>query len=171
MDELITTTNLLDIKFTRTHALSEEVRAEVTSVLYSLIATYNDAAGRVLEAHWNSEGNTFIAIHKLFDEVLDLLTGFIDPLAERIRSFGAYARVNLRFSIDNTLLSDVPEVSHDIQGNVTLIVNVLKTISGLLYMYINRLDSIDKTTSNVLQEHSLAVDKYIYLLQSNLFNS
>lgn len=171
MDELITTTNLLDIKFTRTHALSEEVRAEVTSVLYSLIATYNDAAGRVLEAHWNSEGNTFIAIHKLFDEVLGLLNGFIDPLAERIRSFGAFARVNLKFSIDNTLLSDVPEVSHDVQGNITLIVNILKTISSMLYLYITRLDVIDKTTSNVLQEHSLAVDKYIYLLQSNLFNS
>lgn len=171
MDELITTTSLLDLKFTRSHALSEEVRAEVTSVLYSLIATYNDAAGRVWEAHWNSEGNTFIAIHKLFDEVLDLLTGFIDPLAERIRSFGAFARVNLKFSIENTLLGVVSEVSHDIQGNITLIVNILKTISGLLYTFINRLDNIDKTTSNVLQEHSLAVDKYIYLLQSNLFNS
>ena len=165
------TANLLDIKFTRTHALPEEVRAEVSSVLYSLIATYNDAHGRVWEAHWNSEGNTFIAIHKLFDEVLGLLTGFIDPLAERIRSFGAYSRINLKFSIENTLLNGVPEVSHDIQGNVTLIVNLLKTISGLLYMYITRLDAIDKTTSNVLQEHSLAIDKYIYLLQSNLFNS
>lgn len=165
------TTNLLDIKFTRTHALPEEVRAEVSSVLYSLIATYNDAHGRVWEAHWNSEGNTFIAIHKLFEEILDTIGGFIDPLAERIRSFGAYSRINLKFSIENTLLSGVPEVSHDIQGNVTLIVNLLKTISGLLYMYITRLDAIDKTTSNVLQEHSLAIDKYIYLLQSNLFNS
>jgi starvation-inducible DNA-binding protein len=171
MDELITTTNLLDIKFTRSHALSEEVRAEVTSVLYSLIATYNDAAGRVWEAHWNSEGNTFISIHKLFDEVLGLLNGFIDPLAERVRAFGAFARVNLKFSIENTLLSGVPEVSHDVQGNITLIVNILKTISSMLYLYITRLDVIDKTTSNVLQEHSLAVDKYIYLLQSNLFNS
>jgi starvation-inducible DNA-binding protein len=165
------TANLLDIKFTRTHALPEEVRAEVSSVLYSLIATYNDAHGRVWEAHWNSEGNTFIAIHKLFEEILDTIGGFIDPLAERIRSFGAYSRINLKFSIENTLLSGVPEVSHDIQGNVTLIVNLLKTISGLLYMYITRLDAIDKTTSNVLQEHSLAIDKYIYLLQSNLFNS
>ena len=165
------TANLLDIKFTRTHALPEEVRAEVSSVLYSLIATYNDAHGRVWEAHWNSEGNTFIAIHKLFEEILDTIGGFIDPLAERVRSFGAYSRINLKFSIENTLLSGVPEVSHDIQGNVTLIVNLLKTISGLLYMYITRLDAIDKTTSNVLQEHSLAIDKYIYLLQSNLFNS
>ena len=165
------TANLLDIKFTKTHALPEEVRAEVSSVLYSLIATYNDAHGRVWEAHWNSEGNTFIAIHKLFEEILDTIGGFIDPLAERIRSFGAYSRINLKFSIENTLLSGVPEVSHDIQGNVTLIVNLLKTISGLLYMYITRLDSIDKTTSNVLQEHSLAIDKYIYLLQSNLINS
>ena len=165
------TANLLDIKFTRTHALPEEVRAEVSSVLYSLIATYNDAHGRVWEAHWNSEGNTFISIHKLFEEILDTIGGFIDPLAERIRSFGAYSRINLKFSIENTLLNGVPEVSHDIQGNVTLIVNLLKTISGLLYMYITRLDAIDKTTSNVLQEHSLAIDKYIYLLQSNLFNN
>jgi hypothetical protein len=58
-----------------------------------------------------------------------------------------------------------------VQGNITLIVNILKTISSMLYLYITRLDVIDKTTSNVLQEHSLAVDKYIYLLQSNLFNS
>jgi starvation-inducible DNA-binding protein len=165
------TTNLLDIKFTRTHALAEEVRAEVSSVLYSLIATYNDAHGRVWEAHWNSEGSSFISIHKLFEEILDTIGGFIDPLAERIRSFGAMARVNLKFSIENTLLDDINEISNDIQSNITLIVNALKTISGLLYMYINRLDSIDKTTSNMLQEHSLAVDKYIYLLQSNLFNS
>ena len=165
------TTNLLDIKFTRTHALPEEVRAEVSSVLYSLIATYNDAYGRVWEAHWNSEGSSFISIHKLFEEILDTIGGFIDPLAERIRSFGAMARVNLKFSIENTLLDNITEISNDIQGNITTIVEVLKTISSMLYIYINRLDSIDKTTSNVLQEHSLAIDKYIYLLQSNLINS
>lgn len=81
------------------------------------------------------------------------------------------ARVNLKFSIENTLLDDINEISNDIQGNITTIVEVLKTISSMLYIYINRLDSIDKTTSNVLQEHSLAIDKYIYLLQSNLINS
>lgn len=171
MEDLITTTSLLDIKFTRSHALSEEVRAEVTSVLHSLIATYNDAYGIVWEAHWNSEGSTFIAIHLLFDEIVELLGSFIDPLAERIRAFGAISRVNLRFSLQNTMLVDVPEISHDVQGNVKTIVGILKTISSMLYMYINRLDAIDKTTSNVLQEHSLAIDKYVYLLQSNMSNS
>ena len=163
--------SILDIKFSRTHALSEEQRAEVTSRLYSLIATYIDAKGIVLEAHWNSEGNSFIAIHKLFDDIVKMLDEFVDPLGERIRSFGAFAKANLKFALDNSLLLETQSISNNIESNIQAIVTILKRISETLYMFINVIDSVDKTTSNILQDQCYLVDKQIYLLQSHLFNS
>jgi starvation-inducible DNA-binding protein len=163
--------SLLDIKFTRSHALSEEVRAEVTSRLYGLIASYIDASGIVLEAHWNSEGNNFIAVHTLFGDIVGLLNGFVDPLGERIRSFGGTAKANLRYALENTLLIETQAISNNIDSNIQAVVTILKRLSELLYMFINSLDSLDKTTSNILQDQCNSVDKYIYLLQSHLFNS
>lgn len=160
-------TNLIDIKFTRSHHLSEMSRAEVCSVLYSLIATYIDAKGYLLEAHWNSEGTSFNSMHKIFDKGVKLLDSFIDALGERIRSFGAYAMANLNYAKGSTLL--IPySLCHCMDGNTEDVVSILKTISNYLYMFIDSLDKVDKVTSNVLQEHVLEVDKFIYLIQSNI---
>lgn len=162
---------IVDIKFTRSHFLSEEIRAEVTSRLLGLIATYIDAHGIIWEAHWNSEGPTFISIHRLFDEVLDLVASYIDPLAERIRAFGATPRANLKFALENTLLIETQSISNNIESNIQAIVTILKRISEILYSFINIIDPIDKTTSNILQDQSKEIDKYIYLVQSHLYNS
>ena len=159
--------SLIDIKFTRSHHLSEQTRAEVCSILYSLIATYIDAKGHVLEAHWNSEGVSFNSIHEIFDRVVELLNDFVDPLGERIRAFGAFGFANLKYASNSSLLIDY-SMCHCIEENTQQVVNILKTISSYLYIYIERLDRIDKVTSNVLQEHALEIDKYIYLIQSNI---
>jgi len=41
--------------------------------------------------HWNVEGPKFRQLHSLFEEQYQELWNALDPLAERIRSLGAYA--------------------------------------------------------------------------------
>jgi len=73
--------------------------------------------------------------------------------------------------LENTLLVETQAISNNIDSNIQAVVTILKRLSELLYMFINSLDSLDKTTSNILQDQCNSVDKYIYLLQSHLFNS
>lgn len=156
----------LNITFTKTHPLSDDVKAKVVSILYILIASYIDAKGQILESHWNSEGKTFISMHKLFDETLATIDTLIDPLGERIRSFGAPARANLKFASDNTLLRDAGVTTNNLDDNLEIVLYCLRTIRDFLYSVIPQISSIDETSSNILQEHCAKIDNLIYLNQS-----
>jgi len=158
----------LNITFTKQHPLSDDVKAKVVSILYVLIATYIDAHGQILEAHWNSEGKGFISMHELFDDTLGTINNLIDPLGERIRAFGAPARANLKFASANTLLKDAASITNDLNGNLNIVLYCLRTIRSYLYSVITELSSMDETTSNILQEHCAVIDKLIYLNQSNI---
>lgn len=156
----------LNITFTKEHPLPDDVKAKVVSILYTLIASYIDAKGQILEAHWNSEGKTFISMHKLFDDTLGTIGGLVDPLGERIRSFGAPARANLKFASDNTLLKDAGVTNNNLDNNLDIVLYCLRTIRSYLYSVIPELSVIDEVSGNILQEHCATIDKLIYLNQS-----
>jgi DNA-binding ferritin-like protein len=43
------------------------------------------------QAHWNVKGPTFIALHKLFDEIVDAAEDYMDLIAERVVQLGGTA--------------------------------------------------------------------------------
>ncbi len=156
----------LNIIFTKNHPLPDDVKAKVVSILYTLIASYIDVKGQILEAHWNSEGKTFISMHKLFDDTLTKIDEFIDPLGERIRAFGAPARAKLKFASDNTLLKEQTYITNDLDANLNVVLYCLITLRDYLYIVIPQVSKMDETTSNILQEHCRDIDHLIYLNQS-----
>jgi len=158
---------VIDIKFEYSHSLTTEVRANVVSRLYILVATYSDAYGVIHEAHWNSEDKGFISLHLLYDQVLDTISPYIDALSERVRALGTVAFGNTRFVMENTVLPPYT-MDYDLYRNLDNVISILGIISGLLYENINSIDSIDKVTSNMLQDQAREIDKLIYLVRSNV---
>lgn len=66
--------------------LAEKVRAGAVDLLNQQLADALDLPLQAKQAHWNVKGPSFIALHQLFDEVVDEL---LEPAAEiSIRHIG-----------------------------------------------------------------------------------
>src|SRR5215510_4467554 len=73
------------------HDLPAHTRAEVIGILNARLADSIDLMHQAKQAHWNVKGPSFIALHKLFDEVVDAAEDYMDLLAERVVQVGGTA--------------------------------------------------------------------------------
>ena len=60
--------------------------------------------------HWNVSGNSFMELHKLFEEQYGALETIIDDTAERIGQLGAKAIGTMKEFLEMTTLSETPNV-------------------------------------------------------------
>ena len=71
--------------------IATENRAKVVETLTLLLADEHVLYLKLRNYHWNVEGMFFVALHELFSEQYGKLEGYIDDIAERIRSLGYYS--------------------------------------------------------------------------------
>src|SRR3989449_33064 len=71
--------------------LPEAARREAIGLLNQRLADCIDLQTQCKQAHWNVKGPTFIALHKLFDEVNEAVEEYVDLLAERVVQLGGIA--------------------------------------------------------------------------------
>lgn len=73
----------------QTHnTVSENIRTQPVALLNKHLAAAIDLQGQIKQAHWNVRGPTFIAVHKLFDQVAETALDAADRLAERAAGVG-----------------------------------------------------------------------------------
>lgn len=64
------------------------------------------------QAHWNVKGPNFIALHELFDEVVEELLEHADDLAERAVALGGIALGTVRIAARTSRLAEYrPDIS------------------------------------------------------------
>lgn len=78
--------------------------------------TYTILYLKTKNAHWNIVGNDFYEKHKFFETQFVQLDGFIDQVAERIRSLGHYAPATLNAYLSLTHLTEKNQYNNDSQG-------------------------------------------------------
>src|SRR5436309_15142951 len=71
--------------------LPEAARLEAIGLLNQRLADCIDLQTQCKQAHWNVKGPSFIALHKLFDEINEEVEGYVDLIAERIVQLGGIA--------------------------------------------------------------------------------
>src|SRR3989475_7201798 len=71
--------------------LPEASRLEVIGLLNQRLADCIDLQTQCKQAHWNVKGPTFIALHKLFDEINEDVEAYVDLIAERVVQLGGVA--------------------------------------------------------------------------------
>ena len=76
--------------------LPPDVRNQVVELLNQLLADCIDLQTQCKQAHWNVKGPSFIALHKLFDEINEAVEEYVDLLAERIVQVGGTAEGTAR---------------------------------------------------------------------------
>src|SRR5437016_3983246 len=88
--------------------LPEAARGEAVALLNQRLADCIDLQTQCKQAHWNVKGPTFIALHKLFDEINEDVEGYVDLIAERIVQLGGIAEGTVGIVEGRSTLVDYP---------------------------------------------------------------
>src|SRR3989442_4322862 len=88
--------------------LPEAGRLEAIGLLNQRLADCIDLQTQCKQAHWNVKGPTFIALHKLFDEINEDVEGYVDLIAERIVQLGGIAYGTVGIVERRSTLVDYP---------------------------------------------------------------
>lgn len=101
--------------------ISAPNRAAVVKELNKLLADEFVLYTKTLRAHWNLEGHDFHTKHAFFEEHYNIIKGFVDSVAERIRKLGPYAPGTLKQFLGLTHLSEEHEGGNSSQDYMKLL--------------------------------------------------
>jgi starvation-inducible DNA-binding protein len=145
-------------------------RQTVAQELSKILADENVLYQKTKNAHWNIEGSDFYDKHKLFEIQFQELDGFIDKVAERIRSIGHYAPATLKSFLALTHLTEQNKQLNSSEGFIkalladheSIIIYLRKNIKRFTEEF-NDLGTSDFITS-LMEEH----EKMAWILRSHL---
>src|SRR5512138_1031648 len=86
--------------------LSPSIRERMIALLNARLADAIDLRTQLKVAHWNVKGPQFIALHKLFDEIVEDADEYVDLIAERAVQLGGIADGTARQVAERTSLDE-----------------------------------------------------------------
>jgi starvation-inducible DNA-binding protein len=97
--------------------LPDKTRADVVALLQARLAEGIDLMLQGKQAHWNVKGPNFIALHELFDKIVEQSEEWVDDMAERLVALGGVAEgtiqaVGKRSKLDAYPLDIADGVAH-----------------------------------------------------------
>ena len=153
-----------------TIGMTEHSRMQVAAELAKLLSDEYVLYTKTRRAHWNVEGADFFAMHQFFEQEYNKIDGFIDEIAERIRTLGHYPPASLSAFLAMTQLAEGTPNGNDSRGFIhqlmldheTIIVFLRNKIAEFAEAY-NDAGSSDFVT-RLLQEH----EKSAWLFRAHL---
>jgi len=149
--------------------LPAHTRAEVIEILNARLADSIDLMHQAKQAHWNVKGPSFIALHKLFDEVVDAAEDAMDLLAERVVQLGGTAEGTIQVATTRTGLKAYPLTLAEEREHVEMLASALSAHGMSIRRAIEETDALgDKDTADICTEISRGVDKYLCFVEAHL---
>lgn len=149
--------------------LPEKTRVEVITILNARLADSIDLMHQAKQAHWNVKGPNFIALHKLFDEIVDAAEEAMDLIAERVVQLGGTAVGTIQNAARCSTLREYPmSISAD-RDHVEALSSALAAFGKGVRHAINQSDELgDKDTADLFTEISRDADKYLWFVEAHL---
>ena len=152
--------------------LPAHTRAEVIEILNARLADSIDLMHQAKQAHWNVKGPSFIALHKLFDEVVDAAEDAMDLLAERVVQVGGTAKGTIQVATARTGLKAYPLTLVEERDHVEALSSALAAYGASVRQAIEQTDTRgDRDTADICTEISRGVDKYLWFVEAHLGSS
>lgn len=149
--------------------LTPDHRQQVCSLLNARLADIIDLTLQAKQAHWNVKGPNFIALHKLFDEVYEVLAEQTDEIAERIAALGGNPEGRVQAVVKTTTLPAYPEGIHGGRAHVDALSSGLAVFGKSVREGINQTAVLgDADSSDLLTGISREVDKYLWFVEAHL---
>ena len=157
------------IRYSTRNDLLSDVRARIVVLCNARLADSIDLEAQLKYAHWNVKGPTFIALHRLLDEVHEQLEGFVDLIAERVVQLGGVAAGTIRLAAKASQLHEYPLDAASAAAHVEAVADVLATYGRAARGAIDEADRAgDKVTADLFTEVSRAIDKCLWLVEAHL---
>jgi starvation-inducible DNA-binding protein len=148
--------------------LPEPSRVEAIDLLNQRLADCIDLQTQCKQAHWNVKGPTFIALHKLFDEVNEDVEEYVDLLAERIVQLGGIAEGTARIVAQRSNLIDYPLTLASGDEHVAALSDALSEFGRTARLGIDELNDLeDADSADILTEISRGVDKWLWFVEAH----
>jgi starvation-inducible DNA-binding protein len=148
--------------------LPEATRARVADLLNKRLADCIDLQTQCKQAHWNVKGPTFIALHKLFDEINEDVEAYVDLLAERVVQLGGTAQGTARMVAERTTLDEYPQAVSSGEAHVDALSSALAAFGSSTRKAIDQVDQLeDADTVDILTEISRGTDKWLWFVEAH----
>jgi starvation-inducible DNA-binding protein len=149
--------------------LAAETRAKMISLLNQHLADTFDLMSQTKFAHWNAKGPTFIALHKLFDELAEKLEEHVDEIAERTTALGGVALGTARQAAAMSRTPEFPSGVHKGNDVVAALADRFAALGKSVRAAIDQSDELgDKDTSDLFTQVSRDLDQSLYFLEAHL---
>jgi starvation-inducible DNA-binding protein len=149
--------------------LPEKTRSEAIAILNANLASSIDLMHQAKQAHWNVKGPTFIALHKLFDEIVDSAEEYMDLIAERVVQLGGTAEGTIQNAVKRSTLKEYPLSISAERDHVEALSSTLAAYGKNARRGIDQCDELgDKDSADIFTEISRGVDKYLWFVEAHL---
>ena len=143
------------------------IQTNMIGTLNRHLATATDLVSQLKQAHWNVVGENFIALHELFDRQADLLRGYADEYAERIRALDGLPQGTVRQAAVASELPEFPEGEVDARTTAGILEDRFARYSAMLSEGIGESEGVDPTTQDLLIEVQREVDRHTWFLRAH----
>lgn len=149
--------------------LPEGTRRQVVALLNQQVADYIDLYSQIKHAHWNVKGPDFIGLHKLLDELAELVEESIDEVAERAVTLGGVAVGTVRAVAGATRLTEYPADVHLTRNVAGVMADRFAEAGKTTRTAIDKADGFgDKDTADLFTGVSRTLDKSTWLLEAHV---
>ncbi len=148
--------------------LPEATRLEAVGLLNQRLADCIDLQTQCKQAHWNVKGPTFIALHKLFDEINEEVEEYVDLLAERVVQLGGVAEGTVGVVAERSTLVDYPLGLSTGAEHVAALSDALSMFGRTVRVGIEEMNELeDADSADILTEISRGVDKWLWFVEAH----
>jgi len=149
--------------------ISEKTRMATVAILNARLADAIDLMHQAKQAHWNVKGSNFIALHKLFDEIVDAAEEYMDLLAERVVQLGGTAEGTIQVAAQRSVLKEYPLQMSAERDHVAALSSALAAFGKSVRQAIDQSDELgDRDTADIFTEISRGTDKYLWFVEAHL---
>jgi len=148
--------------------LAEGVRTKIIEVLNARLADSADLMLQAKQAHWNVKGPNFIALHELFDKIVDDAEEYLDLIAERVMQLGGQSEGTVRATAKKSSLDEYPLNAVASHEHVEALSNALAKYGKGVRRAIDQSDELgDRDTADIFTEISRGTDKWLWFVESH----
>jgi starvation-inducible DNA-binding protein len=148
--------------------LAEKTRAGAVALLNQQLADALDLALQAKQAHWNVKGPSFIALHELFDKVVEEMFEHADDLAERAVVLGGTACGTARVAAKTSRLPEYPLDLDSGRQHVAALSGALAKFGASARAAIGAANTLgDADTADLFTEISRGVDKLLWKVEAH----
>jgi starvation-inducible DNA-binding protein len=148
--------------------LPEPARSALIEILNQRLADAIDLQLQSKQAHWNVKGPSFIALHELFDKVVDHAAGAADLVAERVVQLGGVAEGTARTVAQRSELEEYPLDIATGPEHVAALSDALAAFGTRVRQAIEETAKLDDAaTADIFTEIARGTDKLLWFVEAH----